>query len=124
MVITSSGEVLTNNHVIDGATSVNVTIASGKSYSAKVLGYDATDDVALLQVDGAPKLPTITTSSAKPSVGDSVLALGNALGKGGTPATAPGQVTEVNQTSRDGRQRLEPRDAERPHPDQREHPAG
>ena len=98
MVISSSGEVLTNNHVIDGATSVTVTAANGKTYDAKVVGYDATDDVAVLQLQGAPKLPTITASSAKPSVGDPVVALGNALGRGGTPATAPGSVTAVNQT--------------------------
>jgi len=98
MVISSSGEVLTNNHVIDGATSVSVTIASGKTYDAKAVGYDATDDVAVLQLDGAPKLPTITASSTKPSVGDPVVALGNALGRGGTPAAAAGSVTAVNQT--------------------------
>jgi S1-C subfamily serine protease len=84
--------------VIDGATSVSVTVASGKSYSAKVQGYDATDDVAVLQIQGAPKLPTINAAGSKPSVGDSVVALGNALGRGGTPATAPGAVTAVNQT--------------------------
>jgi len=98
MVISSSGEVLTNNHVIDGATSVTVTAANGKTYVAKVVGYDATDDVAVLQLQGAPKLPTVTASSTKPSVGDPVVALGNALGRGGTPATAPGSVTAVNQT--------------------------
>ena len=53
MVISSSGEVLTNNHVIDGATSVSVTAASGKTYDAKVVGYDATDDVAVLLLQGA-----------------------------------------------------------------------
>ncbi len=98
MVISSSGEVLTNNHVIDGATSVTVTAANGKTYDAKLVGYDATDDVAVLQLQGAPKLPTVTASSTKPSVGDPVVALGNALGRGGTPATAPGSVTAVNQT--------------------------
>ena len=98
MVISSSGEVLTNNHVINGATSVSVTAAGGKTYQAKVVGYDATDDVAVLQLQGDPKLPTISTSSSQPAVGDSILGIGNALGKGGTPATAPGTVTAVNQT--------------------------
>ena len=98
MVLSSSGVVLTNNHVINGATSITVTPSNGKTYQAKVVGYDATDDVAVLQVEGAPKLQTVTTSSSQPSVGDSVVAIGNALGRGGTPATAQGTVTALNQT--------------------------
>ncbi len=55
MVISPSGLVLTNNHVIDQATSVSATlVTSGKTYTAKVIGYDSTDDVALLQLVGAP----------------------------------------------------------------------
>lgn len=98
MVISSSGEVLTNNHVINGATSISVTVSGGKSYPAKVVGYDATDDVAVLQLQGAPTLPAISTSTSQPLVGDQVVAIGNALGRGGTPATAQGSVTALNQT--------------------------
>jgi S1-C subfamily serine protease len=101
MVITSGGEILTNNHVIDGATTIKVQIAgTGPTYSAKVLGYSATDDVALLQMQGAPSnLATITIGDpTQLSIGDSVLALGNALGKGGTPATSTGNVTALGQT--------------------------
>src|SRR3954451_18617728 len=54
IVLTSDGEVLTNNHVIRGSTSVRVTIPqTGRSYTAKVVGYDVADDVALLQLNGA-----------------------------------------------------------------------
>ena len=98
MVISPSGEVLTNNHVINGATSISVTLAGGKAYQSKVLGYDATDDIAVLQLEGAPTLPTISASNSQPSIGDPVLAIGNALGRGGTPATAQGSVTALNQT--------------------------
>jgi S1-C subfamily serine protease len=98
MVLTPSGEVLTNNHVIDGATSIDVAAASGKTYSARVVGYDPSDDVAVLQLQGASNLPTIRTTNSAPAVGDPVLALGNALGRGGTPASAEGTVTAVNQT--------------------------
>ena len=100
MVLTSDGVVLTNNHVINGATSVNVQVAgSGPSYTAKVLGYDASDDVALLKIDGASGLDTVSTAdSSQVQVNDPVVALGNALGRGGTPATAQGSVTGVNQT--------------------------
>jgi S1-C subfamily serine protease len=100
MVLTSSGEVLTNNHVINGATDIQVQIAgSGPSYEAKVLGYDAADDVALIQIQGVSGLKTVTTGDvSQVAVGDSVVALGNALGRGGTPAVAQGHVTGLNQS--------------------------
>jgi S1-C subfamily serine protease len=99
MIITSNGEVLTNNHVINGATSVTVELANGTTKTAKVVGYDATDDVALVKIQGVSNLPTITTQSASSlKVGDPVLALGNALGKGGSPTPAQGIVTALNQT--------------------------
>jgi S1-C subfamily serine protease len=100
MVITSSGLVLTNNHVIDEATSVSADlVVSGKTYTAKVLGYDSTDDVALLQLVGASGLKTITLgNSAKVKVNEAVLALGNAGGRGGLPSTAQGTIQALNQS--------------------------
>ena len=100
MVLTSSGEVLTNNHVIDGATDIRVQIdGQGPSHTASVLGYDAADDVALLQIDGVSGLPTVTTGDVgQLAVGDPVLALGNALGRGGTPAAASGSIVALDQT--------------------------
>jgi S1-C subfamily serine protease len=100
MVISSGGLVLTNNHVIDQATSVSATlVTSGKSYTAKVIGYDSTDDVALLQLVGASGLKTVTLSdSSKAKVGEAVLALGNAGGRGGAPATAQGTIQALNQS--------------------------
>ena len=99
MIISSSGEVLTNNHVINGATSVSVELANGSTKTAKVLGYSATDDIALIKIEGVSNLPTISTaSSSTVSVGDPVLALGNALGKGGSPTPAAGTVVALNQT--------------------------
>ena len=86
MVISSGGLVLTNNHVIDQATAVRVALVtnSNQSYSAKVVGYDATDDVALLQLEGASSLPTESFgNSSQVSLGTPVLALGNADGRGG-----------------------------------------
>jgi S1-C subfamily serine protease len=94
-VLTSNGEVLTNNHVIEGATSIRVTdIGNGRTYSAKVVGYDQTKDIAVIQLQGASGLQTTdlgNSSSAK--VGQKVVALGNALGKGGTPSVAVGHIT-------------------------------
>jgi S1-C subfamily serine protease len=99
MVLTSSGEVLTNNHVIRGATQIKARdIGNGRTYTAKVVGYDETDDVAVLQLQGASGLQTVSTSSAGVSVGQKVVALGNALGKGGTPSKAVGKVTGLGRT--------------------------
>ena len=100
IVLTSSGEVLTNNHVIEGATSIKVTdIGNGKSYAAKVVGYDATHDVAVIQLQGASGLTTASLGdSSTVQAGDSVTALGNAEGKGGTPSVATGTVTALDQS--------------------------
>jgi len=100
IVLTSNGEILTNNHVVNGATSVSVTdIGNGKTYKATVVGYDASHDVAVLQLSGASGLTTATTgNSSTVKVGDNVVGLGNAGGKGGTPSVAPGTVTALNQS--------------------------
>ena len=91
MIISSSGLVLTNNHVIDGATIVraNLVTSSNQAYSAKVLGYDATHDVALLQLQGASGLtPVSFGNSSQVRLGTPVVALGNAEGHGGTEPAA------------------------------------
>jgi S1-C subfamily serine protease len=100
MVLTSTGEVLTNNHVIDGATNISVTdLANSKTYSAKVLGYDSTQDVAVLQLVGAKDLQTVSLGdSSKVSIGQQVVGIGNAGGAGGTPSAAGGAVTALNQS--------------------------
>jgi S1-C subfamily serine protease len=99
MVLTSNGEVLTNNHVIDGATSISVTdVGNGRTYAATVVGYSVTKDVAVLKLTGASGLQTVTTSSASASVGEEVVGIGNAGGSGGTPSYAGGTVTATNQS--------------------------
>ncbi len=100
MVLTSTGEVLTNNHVIDGATSIKVIdIGNGKTYTATVVGYDKTKDVAVLKLQNASGLQTIPVgNSSSVAVGQNVTALGNAEGKGGTPSVAAGQVTALGQS--------------------------
>jgi len=98
MVLTSTGEVLTNNHVIQGATAIKVTdVGNGRTYTAKVVGYDKTQDVAVLQLTGASGLTTVILSSASAQTGQTVVALGNAGGTAGTPSVATGKVTAVNQ---------------------------
>ena len=94
IVLTSSGEVLTNNHVIQGATSVTVVVpGTSHRYSAKVVGYDVSADVAVLQLSNASGLKTATLGdSSKVTTGQSVEALGNAGGTG-TLTSASGSVT-------------------------------
>jgi S1-C subfamily serine protease len=84
MVLTSSGEILTNNHVIQGATTIKAVVPGTKhSYTATVLGYDATRDVAVLQLKNASNLKTIGIGdSSAVKIGASVTAVGNANGTG------------------------------------------
>jgi S1-C subfamily serine protease len=107
MILSASGLVLTNNHVIDGATTVTAYLAvnSRQRYRARVVGYNATDDVALLQLVGAAGLTTVRFGdSAQVTLGTPVLALGNAQGRGGvTPVK--GIINALNrsiQASDDG----------------------
>jgi S1-C subfamily serine protease len=90
MILSPNGLVLTNNHVIDGATTVQAKLAGypGRSYPARVLGYDVKADVALLQLTGVSDLATVSLGdSSQVNVGTPVLALGDAQGRGGvTPA--------------------------------------
>jgi S1-C subfamily serine protease len=100
IVLTSTGQVLTNNHVIDGATSIRVTdIGNGKPYTATVVGYDRSADVAVLQLQGASGLKTASIGdSSKVTTGETVVALGNAGGAGGIPSASTGAVTALNQS--------------------------
>jgi S1-C subfamily serine protease len=98
MVLTSSGKVLTNNHVISGATTIDVVVPNtGHSYKARVVGYDRTADVALLQLQRASGLKTVSISSATLSVGAAVTARGNAGGDGKI-TSATGTVTGLDQS--------------------------
>ena len=98
MVLTSDGTVLTNDHVIEGATSITVTLLStGQSYTATVVGTDPTDDVAVLQLSEASGLDTVQVDDDQVAVGDAVTAVGNAGGEDGTSA-ATGTVTALDQS--------------------------
>src|SRR5215471_469933 len=99
MILSSDGEVLTNNHVVDGATSISVTVVStGKTYTAAVVGTDPTDDVAVIQLQHASGLQTAKLGdSSKVSVGDAVTGVGNAGGTG-TLTQASGTVEALNQS--------------------------
>jgi S1-C subfamily serine protease len=99
IVLTSTGEILTNNHVVDGATAISVVdIGNGKTYKATVVGYDVTHDIAVLKLQGASGLKTAKLGdSSKATVGEAVVAIGNAGGTGGTPSAAGGSITALDQ---------------------------
>ena len=94
IVLTSSGEILTNNHVIEGSTSIRATdIGNGRTYTARVVGYDRSHDIAVLKLKGASGLETVATgNSAAAAIGQRVVAMGNAGGKGGTPSVVTGRI--------------------------------
>src|SRR3954451_18058818 len=99
MVLTTDGEILTNNHVVAGATSLTVTVVStGASYTATVVGTDPTDDVAVLRLGDASDLQVADLSDDAAQVGDAVTAVGNAGGTGGTPSAVSGTITALGQS--------------------------
>jgi S1-C subfamily serine protease len=81
IVLTSNGLVLTNNHVIEGATSIKVTdIGNSTTYTAEVVGYDATQDVAVIRLENASGLTTASLGdSSTVQTGDSVVALNQSI---------------------------------------------
>lgn len=100
VVLTSDGLVVTNNHVVAGATEISVTIGTtGETYTATVVGTDATADVAVLQLEGASGLTTAALDDDQEAVatGDAVTAVGNAEG-GGVLVAADGTVTGLDES--------------------------
>ncbi len=103
MVLTSTGEILTNNHVVDGATSISVqVVTTGKTYTATVVGTDPTKDIAVLQLQNASGLQSANIGDAgavsAATVGTAVTGVGNAGGTGGVPSAASGKVVALNQS--------------------------
>ncbi len=100
MIVTRSGEVLTNNHVVRGATAIRVVdVTTGRSYPASVVGYSVGSDVALLQLSGASGLRTVHVGPATSvRIGSRVTAVGNAGGVGGKPSAVSGTVTALQRS--------------------------
>src|SRR5947209_9280193 len=106
IVLTSDGELLTNNHVVQGATSIKVTIGNDKqSHNASVLGTDPTHDLALVKISGVSNLPTAQLgNSSDLKVDDSVIAIGNALNLQGGMTVTEGIVSALNRSIDAGEQ--------------------
>ena len=97
VLITPDGEVLTNNHVVEGGSNIKVTIIGKGTHNAHVLGTSPADDVALIQVEGVSGMPTVTLGSSDAlQVGDSVVTVGNALALDGGPTVTTGIVSALN----------------------------
>ena len=98
IVLTADGTVLTNNHVIDGATDIQVEINGNRVLKeAKIVGYDTTDDIAVIKIKNVSNLKTVSLGdSSRVAVSDAVIAIGNTLGKGGSPTVTSGIVSGLN----------------------------
>ena len=98
IILTSDGEVVTNNHVVEGSTKLRVTVMSTHTtYTARVVGTDAKDDVAVLQLVGASGLSTVTPDNDGVSPNDAVTAVGDADGTTGYLSAATGTVRDLGQ---------------------------
>lgn len=96
LVLSSDGIVVTNHHVVEDSTAVEVTDpATGETYDADVVGYDPDTDVAVLQLEDADDLTTVDTDTGAVETGDDVTAVGNSNG-GGVLTAASGEVTDID----------------------------
>jgi len=100
VVLSASGEILTNNHVINQASTVEVvTKGNQKRYSARVVGYDRNHDVAVLQIQNPGRLyPAAIGDSTGVRIGEPILGIGNAGGAGGKPIRAPGKINNIGRS--------------------------
>ncbi len=99
MIVTADGTIITNNHVVEGARSIKVTIEHRGTFKATVVGTDSPADVAVLQVHGLSGLPIVRFGdSSAVTVGTDVVAIGNALGLGGNPTVTSGTVTALDRS--------------------------
>ena len=109
MILTPDGDVLTNSHVVEGASRIQVRLDGGRTFDATVVGRDRAADIALLRLQGASGLPTVEVGrSADLQVGDQVVAIGNALALPGGPTVTTGIVSALDRTiGESARERLE-----------------
>jgi len=100
IVLTPDGQLLTNAHVVNGATSIKVTIGNDtQSHDATLMGIDTTHDLALVKISGVSNLPVAQLgSSSQLQVGDSVIAIGNALNLQGGMTVTEGIVSALNRS--------------------------
>jgi putative serine protease PepD len=108
IIISADGEVVTNAHVVNGATNIKVTLPNnGGTHDATVVGMDTGKDLAVIKVSGVSGLTAATfADSDTVQVGDSVIAVGNALGYGGSPTVTEGIVSAKDRSLQDSEDNL------------------
>ena len=102
ILLDPNGDVLTNNHVIEGATDITaISLANSQTYPVDVIGFDRANDIAVVRLRGASGLPTANLGmSSTLGVGDPIAAIGNSNGTGAAPSYAPGTVTQIGASVR------------------------
>ncbi len=104
IVLQSDGYVLTNNHLIDGAESIVITLHNGESYPARLVGGDANPDVAVVKIDATGLQPARPGSAESLQVGQDVIAIGHALALPGGPTVSKGVVSALGRSIEGGLQ--------------------
>ncbi|MDO4988745.1 MAG: Do family serine endopeptidase [Synergistes sp.] len=100
-IVSKEGYILTNDHVVDGAEKVKVTLPDGRTFNAKIVGQDPTFDIAIIRVQNAKDLPVLTLGdSSATEVGEQVVAIGNPFGFENT--VTAGIISGKNRTLQDG----------------------
>ena len=97
-IIDDKGHILTNNHVIDGAETILVTLSDGRAFEAELIGGDATLDLAVLRIDAEDLVPIPIGKSSALQVGDSVIVIGHALNLPGGPTITGGWVSALDRS--------------------------
>ena len=105
IIIDKSGNILTNNHVVEGADLVTVTLNDGRSYPATLVGSDNITDLAVIKISAAKLIPAKFGRSADLQVGEDVIAVGHALGLKGGPTVSKGVVSALERTIQTDAQR-------------------
>ena len=98
IILQSDGYVLTNNHLIDGAESIVVTLHNGESYSASLVGGDPNPDVAVVKIDAMGLKPAHPGSADSLEVGQDVIAIGHALALPGGPTVSKGVISALGRS--------------------------
>jgi S1-C subfamily serine protease len=99
MIVRADGLIVTNAHVVEGADTVQVTLADGTTHQASVVGADSSLDIAVLQIDdNVSNLPTVNFATDAPEVGETVIAIGNALALGEEPTVTVGIVSAIDRS--------------------------
>ena len=98
VILDEGGHILTNNHVIEGAQSITVTLSNGANSAAQVVGRDPTTDLAVIRVEAEGLQPAKLGSSSDLQVGEDVIAIGHALGLPGGPTVSKGVVSALGRS--------------------------